>query len=149
MIIKDEVCCTSVDEVALCTQRNECSSETKMANMNINERPNLKICIDNTEEGSESDNEVRLEEDAGDVIVTGDSGSESDAGESYTESGGKLDRSESSAAEDDEIERAILEANIPPEELRELSPEPLPVPVSISYHLSNEFANVRIQRQIF
>ena len=120
-----------------------------MANMNINERPNLKICIDNTEEGSESDNEVRLEEDAGDVIVAGDSGSESDAGESYTESGGKLDRSESSAAEDDEIERAILEANIPPEELRELSPEPLPVPVSISYHLSNEFANVRIQRQIF
>ena len=101
---------------------------------NINERPNLKICIDNTEEGSESDSEVRVEEDVGDVIVTGDAGSESEAGESYTESGGKVDKSESSAAEEDEeIERAILEANIPPEELREFSPEPQPVPVSISY----------------
>ena len=99
---------------------------------NINDRPNLKICIDNIEEGSESDSEVRVEEDAGDVIVTGDV--ESEAGESYTESGGKVDKSESSAAEEDEeIERAILEANIPPEELRELSPEPQPVPVSISY----------------
>ena len=116
---------------------------------NINDRPNLKICIDNTEEGSESDNEVRLEEDAGDVIVAGDAGSESEAGESYTESRGKVDRSESSAAEEDEeIERAILEANIPPEELRELSPEPLPVSVSISfvYLLSNKSVNLGIQR---
>ena len=94
---------------------------------NIGDRPNLKICIDNTEEGSESEDDIRLEADADDVIVEADAGSESDAPESYVESD-KRERSD--AEEDDEIERAILEANIPPEELRELSPEPLHLPVS-------------------
>ena len=94
----------------------------------IGDRPNLKICIDNTEEGSESEDNVRLEADADDVIVEADAGSESNAPESYVESDNKWEHSD--AEEDDEIERVILEANIPPEELRELSPEPLPLPVS-------------------
>ena len=51
----------------------------------IGDRPNLKICIDNTEEGNDSEADRRQEEDLADVSARADAGSDSDASSSFSE----------------------------------------------------------------
>ncbi len=57
---------------------------------NIEDRPNLKICIDNTDEGTESDDEGRLEDDVANVSVQADAGSDSENSSSYSELRGEI-----------------------------------------------------------